>query len=880
MKTVLVAYEREQDLAAVETLLSTRGHRVLRARTGVEALDIVRRDNPNVVLSDVMLPKLDGFALCRRLKEDPVLQRIPVLLHSFRVEGPKYEVFAAEVGAERFMPRGSKIEDLVNLIDEHQPGSGTVRVPVLVPELLEKREQDRKRLQELERQLTDLETNNQRLRGDLESNNDRLRGVERDAREAADRQVQDARAEAERRVREVSDRAAVDTAGAGEMKSRVVELENQVRQLSQSESRARSVIEESRAELSRVNLLETRLAEAQAGRTRAQAAADDAERLLGAQPLPTWICDMETHVLLAASDSAGALFGVSPEKLRNRPLKDLLPGFDPVAGGSATVEATMTRPDGAQVRLELRRQTVSYGGRPCWLTIARDTTADAEARRRHELAAMRAAIIEHTAAACCLVDPDGRLTWANAAFRSLTGLGPTEVEKASLAQFEPRVETDATTRSAAITGDGTVLREARWRRADGNTVEVEIAVAPVAELADRRVVTVRDVSNRRRGAERAEREQRRVAGVLDLTQRAHSLTETEIFDETLKLLQQLTGSEIATMFLAVPDGTQYDLASRRAAGGSGDTVTMPTRWRGALPDGSALQECASSMRSVRREGQQSMGALRQAGLPASLSRQLVVPIVDGSRIVGVVLLGDKAEAYDEDDQRQALNVSEGLWRVLRRRRSDAEVVSAMDHMERVMLGAIESLATLSEAQDGCKTGRARRVAELAGSIGAAMALPGHTVRGLRVMGQLIDVGMLQIPREILWRPGQLSPAEFELVKTHPERGFESLRRIEFPWPVAEAVRQHHERMDGSGYPRGLKGDDIMLEARIIAVADAVEAMMSNRPQRTALSLTSCVEELQAQAGRRYDARVVKACAKLLREREDGALGEQAGQRIA
>ena len=869
MKTVLVAYEREQDLAAVETLLATRGYRVLRARTGVEALDLARRDNPSMVLSDVMLPKLDGFALCRRLKEDPVLQRIPVVLHSFRVEGPKYEVFAAEVGAERFMPRGSRIEDLVNLIEDQQPGSGTMRLPVLVPELLEKREQDRRRLQDLERKLTE-----------LESANERLRSAEREARETAEKQTQEARAGAERHVREASERMAADLTGVAELKSRVADLESQQRELAQSEAKARSQVEETRGELARVNLLETRLAEAQSARTRAQAAADDAERLLAAQPLPTWLCDMETLALLAASDSAGALFGVSPALLRKRNLRELLPGFDPVAGGGAAIEVTLPRPNGAPVRLELRRETVSYAGRPCWLTIARDITAEFEMRRRHELSAVRSAAGEHTAAACCLIDPEGRIAWANAAFRSLTGLVSADIERATIAQFEPRSENDATMRSAAISGDGLMLRETRWRRGDGSTLEVEIATAPLAELPDRRVVTVRDISNRRRTVERGEREQRRIAGTLDLTQRAHSLTESEIFDETLMLLQQLTGSELASMFLAMPEGAQFELASRRAAGGGGDTVTVPTRWRGGLPDGSALQECATSLRSVRREGRQGMGTLRQAGLPATLMRQLVVPIVDGSRIVGVVLLGDKSEPYDEDDQRHALNVSEGLWKVLRRRRSDTEVVSAMDHMERVMLGAIESLATLSEAQDGCKTGRARRVAELAGSIGAAMGLPGHTVRGLRVMGQLIDVGMLQIPREILWRPGQLSPAEFELVKTHPDRGFESLQRIEFPWPVAEAVRQHHERMDGSGYPRGLRGDDILLEARIVAVADAVEAMMSQRPQRAALSLTACIEELQAQAGRRYDARVVKACTKLLREREDGALGEQAGQRIA
>jgi HD-GYP domain-containing protein (c-di-GMP phosphodiesterase class II) len=122
----------------------------------------------------------------------------------------------------------------------------------------------------------------------------------------------------------------------------------------------------------------------------------------------------------------------------------------------------------------------------------------------------------------------------------------------------------------------------------------------------------------------------------------------------------------------------------------------------------------------------------------------------------------------------------------------------------------------------------------------ALGLPGHGVRGLRVMGQMIDVGMLQIPREVLWRPGQLAAAEFELVKTHAERGYESLRQIDFPWPVAEVVRQHHERLDGSGYPRGLKGEEILLEARIVAVADAAEAMLAPRPQRVALPLAACI----------------------------------------
>jgi HD-GYP domain-containing protein (c-di-GMP phosphodiesterase class II) len=263
-----------------------------------------------------------------------------------------------------------------------------------------------------------------------------------------------------------------------------------------------------------------------------------------------------------------------------------------------------------------------------------------------------------------------------------------------------------------------------------------------------------------------------------------------------------------------------------------------------------------------------------------------MPMLDGGRLAGVLLVADAAQPYDDDDRRHAEHIADAATKLLRRRRSDAEIVTAMDHMERVMFGAIEALAQLAETQDACKTGRARRVGDYAAGVGTALGLPGHTVRGLRVTGQLIDVGMLQIPRELLWRPGILSASEFELVKTHAERGFEVLRAVEFPWPVAEAVRQHHERLDGSGYPRGLKGEEILLEARIVAVADAVEAMLSPRPHRPALTLTACLDELQSQAGRRYDARVVKACVKLLRDGQVTAVpihqeGEAAvGQRIA
>jgi PAS domain S-box-containing protein len=857
MKTVLLAYDRDQDLAALETLLQARNHRVLKTRSGVEALEVARRDAPHVIVSDVLLPKLDGFALCRRVKEDPLLQHVPVLILSFRVEGPKYEAFAAEVGAERFFPRGSTLEDLCAAIDEVSAGSGTMRMPALVPELIEKREQDRRRVGELERQVKELEGVQQRLAV-----------AERVAREFA-----------ERANREKAEHAAADAARIRELQAKLEELEARERQLAQAESAARGVAEQNQAELARIGVLEARLAELQSARARAQAAAVDAERALAAQPVPTWLSDMETHELRMVSDAAAALFGFAAESLRGRSILDLLEGYAPDSEGAAVADVTCQRADGATRVLELRRHSVSYAGRACWLTAARDVTDERAARAGHEAARLHANALQHAPFPACLADGEGRLQYANDAFMGLSGLAPDALQGATLAQLA--VEEEGTVRNLASSRGGQSVQPARWRRGDGTVIDVELASAALENPTGLRMIVARDVTDLRRAEQRADRERDRSVGLLDLTQRSHSLTETEVLAQSLEIAVRLTGSATAYLFLATAEAGQLELAACRDDNLGSKDLSVLTRWRGVPPSETALHECATRQQPVVRDAVEGTGTLRQAGLPGALSRQACVPMLDGTRLAGVMLLAGKEPAYDDEDLHHATQVADALWKVLRRRRSDAEVVSAMDHMERVMLGVVESLAALAESQDACKSGRSRRVGDLAAAIGTALGLPGHTVRGLRVMGQLIDVGMLQIPREILWRPGQLSSSEYELVKTHVERGFESLRRVEFPWPVAEVVREHHERLDGSGYPRGLKGEEILLEARIVAVADAAEAMLSPRPQRAALSTAACIEELQSQAGRRYDARVVKACVKLLRERESRPESEATvGQRIA
>jgi putative nucleotidyltransferase with HDIG domain len=171
-------------------------------------------------------------------------------------------------------------------------------------------------------------------------------------------------------------------------------------------------------------------------------------------------------------------------------------------------------------------------------------------------------------------------------------------------------------------------------------------------------------------------------------------------------------------------------------------------------------------------------------------------------------------------------------------------------------------------RDPYTAGHQERVTQLACAIGQELGLSEDRLEGLRVAGILHDVGKVSVPAEILSKPTILTPTEFGLVKIHPESGYEILRAIHFPWPVADIVLQHHERMDGSGYPKGLRGDAILLEARILGVADVVEAIVSHRPYRPARPMAAAVEDVVRAAGTLYDKEVVTACKRLF---ERGAL---------
>jgi len=187
-------------------------------------------------------------------------------------------------------------------------------------------------------------------------------------------------------------------------------------------------------------------------------------------------------------------------------------------------------------------------------------------------------------------------------------------------------------------------------------------------------------------------------------------------------------------------------------------------------------------------------------------------------------------------------------------------------LRRALEGAIQTLTIAIDTRDPYTAGHQRRVADLAISIAQELGLPENVVAGIRMAGLIHDIGQLAVPAEILGKPSKINDVEFQLVKTHPEVGYDILKNIDFPWPVADIVLQHHERMNGSGYPRKLKGPDIIIEARIINVADVVEAMASHRPYRPSLGIEKSLEQISKNRGILYDDAVVDACLKLFEEK--------------
>ena len=575
-------------------------------------------------------------------------------------------------------------------------------------------------------------------------------------------------------------------------------------------------------------------------RARSMAALEESERRYRAvaQSANDAIVTADSHCQVVEwNPSAARLFGYTDAEIRGQPLTRLMPerfrdrhreGMARVAAGGEgriigkTVELAGLRKDGTEFPLELSLALWQTAAGRFFTATIRDITE----RRQREADLLRFRMaMDATAEAIFLVDRASmRFIDINAAAcamwrltrEEMFALGPDGVLSIPRAELERAY--DAVIAAGAVAEPVEVLQQ----RGDGTPVWVELRRSATPSDEGWTIVgVVRDITERKRSEEalRAAEEQFRglveqsLAGIY-IIQDGRFVYVNPRFAEIFGYASagELIGVE-ALSVVAEPD--RGVVAENMRSRIEGDVENVSYGFTGARRDGSLFDAGVHGARATHD------------GRPA---------------VIG--LMQDISE----------------------KKRAEEQIQHYVVQLETAFMSTVEVATTLSELRDPYTAGHERRVGEIAVAIGAELGIDARRQEGLRVAGYLHDIGKITIPAEILSKPGRLTPIEFQLIQGHPQSSYDVLKAVKFPWPVAEVALQHHERIDGSGYPQGLKGEAILLEARIMAVADVVEAMSSHRPYRPGLGIEKALAEIERGRGSAYDTEVADACLKLFRER--------------
>ncbi len=414
--------------------------------------------------------------------------------------------------------------------------------------------------------------------------------------------------------------------------------------------------------------------------------------------------------------------------------------------------------------------------------------------------------------------------------------------------------------------------ETRHRRKDGTVYDVEVSISGAMVGIEPMVFTVsRDITNRKQAEERLRRANRALT-----TLSAGNLALVRATSEEM-LLQSVTN--------VIVEKGNYSLAIVCYAENKPKKSIIPMAWSGTedsdfvegchnvanteqeqLPIARAIHNKTTQiLRDIANEAE--FKPWRDATLAHGYVSNITLPLSDGSIAFGALsIYSSEANAFDEEEIRLleelASDLAYGIITLRTRVEHEHQAILLRESLEQ----SIQTIAATVEARDPYTAGHQHRVSELVTAIATELQLGKEQIQGIHLAAIIHDLGKIHIPAEILSRPGKLSDIEFMLIKTHPQEGYNILKDVKFPWPIADIVLQHHEKIDGSGYPQGLKGEQILLEAKIICVADVVEAMSSHRPYRASLGIEPALAEIKRARGSWYDPAVVDACVKLFEEK--------------
>ena len=401
-------------------------------------------------------------------------------------------------------------------------------------------------------------------------------------------------------------------------------------------------------------------------------------------------------------------------------------------------------------------------------------------------------------------------------------------------------------------------------------IEVQLALLPTADGFVIRSSFL-DVTKSRQ-TEVALRRFNRALATLSASNAAlvRATSERDLLQAMCEVAVGVGGYRMAWIGFAEHDAAKTVRPAAMAGHGTDFLKNADIRWadtgRGQGPAGRAIRT-RTLIVNRNYEDNPAVAPWRDEATKRGFRSSVAVPLLDDGAAFGAfALYSGEADAFDDDEvtllAELGADISYGIVALRDRAARDAAQIRLRDSMRET----VASLAGMIELRDPYTAGHQRNVSSLAVAIARQMALPETEIGGVAVAGLVLDIGKIQTPAEFLSKPGRLTPTEFATIQMHPQAGYDILKRIRFPWPVAEMVLQHHERLDGSGYPNELHAPDILLGAKILAVADVVEAMTFHRPYRPAYGIESALAEIAAGKGRLYERSAVEACEKVF---EDG-----------
>ncbi len=473
------------------------------------------------------------------------------------------------------------------------------------------------------------------------------------------------------------------------------------------------------------------------------------------------------------------------------------------------------------------------------------------------------AMMEQAADAVFLHDETGQILDVNRKACQTLGYSKEELLSRSIADIDPEaIQAQKNELWGNVLAGEHFTFESRHKRKDGSYIPVEVTMGSLRlPLGVAIVGLVRDITDRKKTEEMLQARMR-------LMEFANSHNLEVILQKTLDEIGTLTGSPIGFYHFVEADQKTLSLQawSTRTVQ---EFCTAPGKGlHYSIDKAGVWVDCVHQRRPVIHNDYESLP--HRKGMPeghASVTRELVVPILRNGLIVAVLGIGNKPSDYDEKDVEIVSYLADVTWEIVLRKRLEMERLESVEKLRKGLGATVQAISMAVEVRDPYTAGHQKRVADLARTIAMEMGLSVDQIEGLRMASVIHDIGKLSIPSEILSKPSKLTQVEYLLLQQHAQAGHEILKDVEFPWPVARIILQHHERLDGSGYPNGLQGDEILLEARILSVADVVEAMATHRPYRPSLGIGPALEEISLNRGALYDPRVVEVCLRLFRERE-------------